>query len=310
MVSTTRRISQCPPTADFSSGSIVPYLVADDGSLCFALGREAITADDWCEQLKWTAIGGSCKPSDLDVEETASREFYEECMGLPILGGGDPLSIRARLNRHVPTTVHMVTEKNNQECIHAYFFVRARENTAVDTFADEFADRRTHLLNLKAVADAYRIERTRYQRVMDHRFILGTLLTGTVTLARVVRNGREVLVHLPPAVDPAELTRHLREYDSFVAAMQMEPDVNVQLRSITYIDASGEKATFVNDVRVPGDVLELQELRFFSEHELMQMIEEHVYIARRRFRQRLINLVRFALPIFRRRRLQFQAGAK
>lgn len=311
MLSQTQRLAACPAAADFASGSIVPYSIDDAGRMYFMLGREAITADDWCEQLKWSAFGGSCKAMDMDVEETAAREFHEECMGLSILRTGPAVDeIRRGLtNGAVPATVNMVTQKNGADHIHAYFFLPCRDDVPLEHMEDEFQSRRQELLNVKAVADDFRAKREFYQRhIGGSRFHVMEVLEHADDDfgLRGIRGGRELVLPMPAALVPRAPTmaRDVRAYNDFVASIQMTPDVCVHCHEVHYTDASGERAVFVHDVRVPSDVLELQELRFFPEEELGRMIMDQAYVARRRFRQRLINLVRFILPVFRQQRMR------
>ena len=301
----------CPPNAVHSSCSIVPYTVDPQGVVFFCLGREAITADNWCEQLKWTTFGGSCKASDQDSAETAAREFFEESMGVRVLEADTtPTAIRTQLLEHAPMTIHMVDERKRHPHIHTYYFVRTFDGSVPAAIVSRFSERRARLVQVRSAADRHRMVRSILDQRLGSDYRSIGVTPGPAPMARAIRNGREVTCRLPTGVDPSVVRNQFVEYNQFVSAMEMDQDPSVEFHHLAYTDASGEAARFVADVRVPVDVLELQEMRFFSEHELAYTIEGHGFAARRSFRQRFINLARFVLPLLRRRRAMGGAAEK
>ena len=66
------------------TSGILPVLFDNDGTPYYLLGQER-QQYGYQQQLKWSAFQGCSKEEDRDHYETASREFYEENMG--VIGG-------------------------------------------------------------------------------------------------------------------------------------------------------------------------------------------------------------------------------
>ena len=59
---------------------VIPYAIAPDGRIYFLLARECFVPD-WKSSSRWSAFEGARAQTER-VTETASREFFEESMGL------------------------------------------------------------------------------------------------------------------------------------------------------------------------------------------------------------------------------------
>lgn len=88
-------------TASYYSAGILLYTIVN-GTKYFLLGRD-------CKYNVWSDFGGKCDPiDDGDPLKTASREFYEETIGVI----GNELHIYANLKKH-SCCIKCVSYKNN-----------------------------------------------------------------------------------------------------------------------------------------------------------------------------------------------------